>query len=291
MRAPGDPSPQAKPEPAAGGYYLRWQGRVTGPFDLATLEHEWRAGRIGRLHQVSRDAQAWQALGTHADLQPLLDAAMAEPSPAAETRAEPSPCAALPEPAGPARIRPALAAPGGAAALAGAPAAAAWPPESAVRPAGWGRRLTAAVLDLLLLALLAACGALLLRAAGLPLSGQTAAQKLICALILAYGGWLYSAVLESCAWQATLGKLMVGLRVEMADGGPVDFGVAAVRAFMKFCAALPALAGVLVAVRSPTRQALHDVVAQTCVVEALPGAGPEPGRDPVQTAEPHADPE
>jgi uncharacterized RDD family membrane protein YckC len=295
-------SAEARPDPPPTRYYLRWQGRVSGPFDLETIEQEWQAGSISRLHQVSSDKKMWQALGTHPDLKLLLNVAPLPAFPALST-AMADPAAALDAPAVPAaagdvseawegspaepdgrtrlrlatRVVPSAPVPYPAAAAEGPQAAWApgWPGAVTgldlvvLGPAPWGRRLGAAMLDLATLTLVGLCGWLLLRAVGLPLSGQTPAQKLICGLILAYCAWLYSAVLESCAWQATLGKLALGLRVQAEDGARLDFGSAALRAFMKLWSMLPALAGVLIALRSPTRQTLHDIVARTYVVGGL----------------------
>jgi uncharacterized RDD family membrane protein YckC len=315
MQEPAKTAAEERPQPPPRGYYLRWQGRVSGPFDPDTIERGWQTGSISRLHQVSSDRKVWQALGTHPDLKPRLDRAA---EPAAAGSQQPVECggrdspqgvadAALAETSGPGKAlqperrrgrsgqtgrrtpsgevaeelgdlapQPAVPYPG----AVPTPSPAEWPsglPEAAwgldptgVGPAPWGRRLGAALLDLLVLGLVGLCGWLLLQALGLPGGGRASAQKLICGLILAYSGWLYSAILESCAWQATLGKLALGLRVETEDGAPLDFGSAALRAFMKFWSVLPALAGVLPALRSPTRQTWHDRVAKTRVVGPLP---------------------
>lgn len=297
MRDPDKTAAGVRSGPPPAFYYVRWQGETTGPFDWATIESKWQAGSISRLHQISSDRKQWQALGAHPDLKRLLSPA-ATPAPpppppppgapagdpdaaceeaaAASARAPLQPLSArLSVPPMPPGVPPPVQATSGPPRPPVAPADLA---ASALGPAAWGRRLTAALLDLAVLTLVGICGGLLLQAVGLPLGGQTPAQRLICGLLLAYSGWLYSAVLESCAWQATLGKLAVGLRVQTEAGEPLDFGTAALRAFMKFGSVLPALAGVLSALCSPSRQAWHDRVARTSVVggSAVPIGGDWP---------------
>ncbi|MCK5803282.1 MAG: RDD family protein, partial [Lentisphaeria bacterium] len=121
-------------------------------------------------------------------------------------------------------------------------------------------------LDLVVLALLGVCGLLILRLVGKPLSDQSAVQKTVCWTIFFYLCWLYSAVLESCAWQTTLGKLALGLRVEADDLERIDFGRSSVRSLLKMISALPAFLGFWLAARDPARRAMHDRVARTRVV-------------------------
>ena len=45
-------------------YYVRLGGRVSGPFDLATLQQQFRRGLLSRLHQVSSDRTSWQSAGS-----------------------------------------------------------------------------------------------------------------------------------------------------------------------------------------------------------------------------------
>lgn len=47
-------------KPVATVYYVRLRGRVTGPFDLATLQRQSRQGFLSRLHQISTDQTTWR---------------------------------------------------------------------------------------------------------------------------------------------------------------------------------------------------------------------------------------
>ena len=45
-------------------YYVRLGARLTGPFDLATLQRHAKQGAISRLHQVSTDRVSWRSANT-----------------------------------------------------------------------------------------------------------------------------------------------------------------------------------------------------------------------------------
>ena len=67
---PPPPSAEAPSEAAAATsglgerYYVRLRGKVSGPFDLATLQRQARQGQVSRLHQVSTDQVTWRGAGT-----------------------------------------------------------------------------------------------------------------------------------------------------------------------------------------------------------------------------------
>ncbi len=88
-------------------------------------------------------------------------------------------------------------------------------------------------------------------------------------LVLAIGGWLYSAFAESSPRRATLGKRIMGLQVVMADGGRVSFGQATVRHFMKFLSLFTAGVGFMMAAWTKRHQALHDIPSD-CIVIRVP---------------------
>jgi uncharacterized RDD family membrane protein YckC len=79
--------------------------------------------------------------------------------------------------------------------------------------------------------------------------------------------WLYFAAMEASAWRATLGKLVVGVRVTTLDGQRIGFGRATARVLAKFGLSLPPLGlGFVLAGVDARKQALHDKVAGTLVV-------------------------
>jgi uncharacterized RDD family membrane protein YckC len=78
--------------------------------------------------------------------------------------------------------------------------------------------------------------------------------------------WLYFAALESSAWQGTLGKLALGLRVTDMDGTRISFLRATGRYFAKFLSALMLGFGFLMVAWTQRKQGLHDLLAQTLVL-------------------------
>jgi uncharacterized RDD family membrane protein YckC len=83
--------------------------------------------------------------------------------------------------------------------------------------------------------------------------------------------WLYSALMESSAKQATLGKMALGIRVTDLDGNRIGFGKATGRYFAKILSALILGIGFLMVAFTERKQGLHDMLAGTLVVK---GEGP-----------------
>src|SRR5882762_6346173 len=81
--------------------------------------------------------------------------------------------------------------------------------------------------------------------------------------------WLYSALMESSEWQATLGKRALGLVVTDMAGQRVSFGRATGRHFAKIITNLASFGiglGYLMAVFTEKKQALHDMLAGCLVL-------------------------
>jgi uncharacterized RDD family membrane protein YckC len=78
--------------------------------------------------------------------------------------------------------------------------------------------------------------------------------------------WLYFAVQESGADQATIGKKLLGLKVTDIYGDRISFGKATGRYFSKIISALILLIGYIMAAFTDKKQALHDMIAGTLVV-------------------------
>ena len=76
---------------------------------------------------------------------------------------------------------------------------------------------------------------------------------------------LYSSLLESSPWQATLGKRVVGLRVTDLNGQRLSFGRATTRYFAKMLSALSLMIGYVMAGFTEKKQALHDLLVGTLV--------------------------
>jgi uncharacterized RDD family membrane protein YckC len=78
--------------------------------------------------------------------------------------------------------------------------------------------------------------------------------------------WLYYAIQESSARQATFGKRILGLRVVDNDGQRISFSRASARFFGKVLSGLICSIGYIMAGFTAQKQALHDIIAGTFVV-------------------------
>lgn len=76
--------------------------------------------------------------------------------------------------------------------------------------------------------------------------------------------WLYFSLLESRA-QATLGKMLLGLRVTDTNGNPIPWRTANLRFWGRLISEL-SVVGLLIAPFTRHRQAFHDKIAKTVVV-------------------------
>jgi uncharacterized RDD family membrane protein YckC len=79
--------------------------------------------------------------------------------------------------------------------------------------------------------------------------------------------WLYYAGLESSPWQATLGKLALGIVVTNLARGRVSFGRATGRHFASYISVFFFI-GYLIQPFTAKHQALHDLIAGTLVVRS-----------------------
>lgn len=78
--------------------------------------------------------------------------------------------------------------------------------------------------------------------------------------------WLYFALCESSVWQATLGKRALGLRVTDLEGRRLSFPRATGRYFGKLLSAFFLCIGFLMVAWTQRKQGLHDLLAQTLVL-------------------------
>ncbi|MGA0588251.1 RDD family protein [Dyella sp. KRB-257] len=78
--------------------------------------------------------------------------------------------------------------------------------------------------------------------------------------------WLYFALCESSVWQGTLGKLALGIRVTDLHGARISLPRALGRYPAKFLSVFTLGFGFLMAGWTSRKQALHDMVASTLVL-------------------------
>jgi len=118
-------------------------------------------------------------------------------------------------------------------------------------------------------------------AAGMELSPEHVIPGNLLALAVA---WVYFAGFESSRWQATPGKRLLGFKVTDDLGQRIGFGRASGRFFGKLLSALPVLGGFVLAAFTARKQALHDLLAATLVVDRWAFTpAPERQRDGVRT--------
>lgn len=140
-----------------------------------------------------------------------------------------------------------------------------------MRYAGFWRRLLAWVIDFTLwLALVIALGKLV--GGGIRRDNGwlvfTVEPGYAAANLSVLIGWLYCAGCESSAWQATLGKRLVGLAVTDENGERISFVRASCRHLSKLLSALPLGIGFLITPFTARKQALHDLISHSLVVDA-----------------------
>jgi uncharacterized RDD family membrane protein YckC len=129
--------------------------------------------------------------------------------------------------------------------------------------AGFWRRVAAVIIDGLLLSVVTlpltlALGGYDANADPAQVSGASSASTVI--------GWLYYALMESSAKQATVGKMALGIMVTDLEGRRIGFGRATGRYFAKILSALILGIGFLMAAFTERKQGLHDILAGTLVV-------------------------
>jgi uncharacterized RDD family membrane protein YckC len=150
--------------------------------------------------------------------------------------------------------------------------------------AGFWRRVAAVLLDGLILGVVTVPLNLAFADDGYT-AASSGAQSISTVL-----GWLYYALMESSAKQATLGKMALGIIVTDLEGRRIGFGKATGRYFAKILSALILGIGFLMVAFTQRKQGLHDILAGTLVISgqapsipdspALPAIPPPPPPPP-----------
>ncbi|MFP4555492.1 MAG: RDD family protein [Bacteroidales bacterium] len=90
---------------------------------------------------------------------------------------------------------------------------------------------------------------------------------LLIGLLNLAAGWLYYALMESSKYNATLGKLAIGIKVTALNGERVTFARATGRYFARIITNLTFLIGYVMAGFTERKQALHDIIASCIVIK------------------------
>ncbi|HET6419560.1 MAG TPA: RDD family protein [Geobacteraceae bacterium] len=136
------------------------------------------------------------------------------------------------------------------------------------RYAGFRRRFLAIIIDELILAAVAVFFSVsylltIMSSPDLETVKITFLSNKIFSIVL---HWLYFTIMESSSYQATLGKMAIGIKVTDYDGRRISFFRANGRYFGKFLSMLIFGIGFLMAGFTRKKQALHDMLAGTLVV-------------------------
>jgi uncharacterized RDD family membrane protein YckC len=100
----------------------------------------------------------------------------------------------------------------------------------------------------------------------LPIIGTIMAMVGISAVISGAIWILYNAFMESSKYQASVGKLALGIIVTDTSGNKLDFSKAFVRNICKIISSMILWIGYIMAGFTEKKQALHDMIANTLVV-------------------------
>ena len=80
-----------------------------------------------------------------------------------------------------------------------------------------------------------------------------------------FGSWLYEAFMESSSYQATLGKMIFGMKVTDLNGNRISFERATGRHFAKWLSTMILGIGYIMVGFTERKQGLHDLLAGTLV--------------------------
>jgi uncharacterized RDD family membrane protein YckC len=147
-------------------------------------------------------------------------------------------------------------------------------PALTLRYAGFWMRFVAFVIDAVLVGIVVWPVSLIMRAvigfSGSAIAMPTMGIHLVGGLVsLAFSSlvnWLYEALLESSSKQATVGKMVLALKVTDLGGRRISFARATGRHFAKIISGMILLIGYIMAGFTAKKQGLHDMIAGTLVV-------------------------
>ena len=152
--------------------------------------------------------------------------------------------------------------------------------------AGFWKRFGAAIIDIIILGIVnfvvltPILGMIGINMPGSPFSslmggGPPDVEALVASLAAMFGiGWvvttaldiLYHSFLESSKFQGSVGKMALGIIVTDTAGAKLDFGKAAIRNAGKIISGMILAIGYIMAGFTEKKQALHDMIASTLVV-------------------------
>ncbi len=126
--------------------------------------------------------------------------------------------------------------------------------------AGFWRRVAAALIDGILVGIVSA---IVTSIAGAISDGAAVLAQ----ILLVVAAYAYYAGMESSAYQATVGKIALGIQVTDLNGNRISFLRALGRNLAEILSAVILLIGYIMAAFTERKQGLHDMIAGTLVVK------------------------
>ena len=231
---------------------MKWHyshdGTQQGPVTEDEIKGMISAGSVKPSDLVWCDGMAgWEPVSSVAELMPQAPAETAAPSHAAPSQAEDSHAVA-------------------------AAIMSAYVEDSTLSQAvvysGFWRRVAASLIDSVILGVVGAILGIVLGVA--MVSGgtdDTEVVELTGNVVGIFLGWLYYALMESSSKQATIGKMVMGIKVTDLEGNQISFARASGRHFGKIISSLILAIGYLMMLWTEKKQTLHDKMAGCLVVK------------------------
>ena len=148
-------------------------------------------------------------------------------------------------------------------------------PVAPVAGSGYGGfwiRVVAAIIDAIILRIVVAPVGMIFGGlgmagmmSGIPHRGLRFLGGGITIILLIFGSWLYEAFMESSSYQATLGKMIFGMKVTDLNGNRISFERATGRHFAKWLSTMILGIGYIMVGLTDRKQGLHDLLAGTLV--------------------------
>lgn len=133
--------------------------------------------------------------------------------------------------------------------------------------AGFWRRVAAALIDGILVGIVSGIVTAIVGAINDDLN-------VIVQLLLVVASFAYYAGMESSSYQATVGKIALGIQVTDLNGARISFARALGRNLAEILSALILLIGYIMVAFTERKQGLHDMIAGTLVVKKGAAASP-----------------
>jgi uncharacterized RDD family membrane protein YckC len=145
-------------------------------------------------------------------------------------------------------------------------------PAASFAYAGFWIRVVAAIIDAIILRIVVSPISLIFgalgfagRMNGLPHAPLAILGGGVTLIATVFGSWLYEAFMVSSSYQATLGKMIFGMKVTDLNGNRISFERATGRHFAKWLSDMTLGIGYIMVGFTERKQGLHDLVAGTLV--------------------------